>query len=125
LVRLLLKRIGGNPLIMSLKINEEESYAIYHEILEKKEVNIDMLRVSLSNRENKNVAVPLMVHRDGETILLPRNVMLQINDHLLFACNSETKEEIEFIASNIYEFHYAKYGKEKEIPFLTRIFGHN
>jgi Trk K+ transport system NAD-binding subunit len=125
LVRLLLKRIGGNPLIMSLKINEEESYSIYHEILDGKDVNIDVLRVSLSNREIKNIAVPLMVHRDGENILLPRNMILQINDHLLFACNSETKEEIELIASNIYEFHYAKYGKEKEVPFLTRIFGHN
>ena len=125
LVRLLLNRIGSNPLIMSLKINEEESYAIYHEILEGKEVNIDVLRVSLSNREEKNIAVPLMVYRDGENILLPRNMKLRINDHLLFACNSEAKEEIELISSNIYEFHYAKYGKEKEVPFLTTIFGHN
>ena len=125
LVRLLIKRIGGNPLIMSLKINEEESYAIYHEILEGKEVNIDVLRVSLSNREEKNVAVPLMLDRDGENILLPRNVKLKINDHLLFACNSESKEEIELIASNIYELHYAKYGKEKEVPLLRRILGHN
>ena len=125
LVRLLIKRIGGNPLMMSLRINEDESYAIYQEILEGKEVNLEALRVSLANRENKNVAVALMVERDGETILLPRNMELKLNDHLLFACDEETKEEIELIASNIYELHYAKYGKEKEIPFLTRIFGHN
>jgi len=125
LVRLLIKRIGVNPRIMSLRINEEESYAIYHEILEGKEVNIDVLRVSLSDRKQKNVAVPLMIHRNGEDVLMPRNMKLQIGDHLLFACNGETKDEIELIASNIYELHYAKYGKEKEIPFLTRIFGHN
>jgi len=125
LVRLLIKRLGSNPLITSLRINEEESYAIYHEILEGKEVNIDVLRASLADRTQKNIAVPLMLHRDGENILLPRNMKLEINDHLLFACDMETKEEIELIASNIYEFHYAKYGKEKEVPFLTRIIGHN
>jgi len=125
LARLLLKRIGSNPKIMSLKINEEESYAIYHEILEGKEVNIDVLRVSLANREEKNIAVPLLVHRNGEDVLLPRKMELKIDDHLLFACNRETKEEIELIASNIYELHYAKYGKEKEIPFLSRVFGSN
>jgi Trk K+ transport system NAD-binding subunit len=125
LVRLLRKRIGDNPRMMALKINEEESYAIYHEILDGREVNIDVLRASLSNRERKNIAIPLMIHRDGENILLPRNMILQIEDHLLFACDSETKEEIELIASNIYELHYAKYGKEKEVPFLTTIFGHN
>jgi len=123
LSRLLRKRIGENPKIMTLKIDEEESYAIYHELLAGREINIDVLRASLVNREEKNRAVPLMLHRKGEDFLLPRNIKLEVGDQLLFACDEESKEEIEYIASNIYELHYVCYGKEKNSWILEKLFG--
>jgi len=123
LTRLLKKRIGENPKIMALKINEEESYAIYHEIIDGHEINIDVLRASLSNREEKNRAVPLMIHRKGEDFLLPRNMKLELDDHLLFACDEESREEIEYIASNIYDLHYVCYGKEKTSWILKKLLG--
>jgi len=122
LTRLLKKRIGENPKIMALKINEEESYAIYHELLDGHEINIDALRASLSNREEKNRAVPLMIHRKGKDFLLPRNMKLEVDDHLLFACDEESREEIEYIASNIYDLHYVCYGKEKTSWILKKLF---
>jgi Trk K+ transport system NAD-binding subunit len=123
LTRLLRKRIGENPKIMALKINEEESYAIYHELLDGREINIDVLRSSLSNREEKNRAVPLLIHRKGEDFLLPRNIKLEVGDQLLFACDEESREEIEYIASNIYDLHYVCNGKEKTSWILEKLLG--
>ncbi len=123
LVKLLRNKIGANPKLMTLKINEEESYAIYHEILEGNEVSINVLSHSLSNWQKNNAVVPLLIHRKNEEILLPKNRLLQINDSILFACDEYSQEEIELIASNIYDFYYALCGKEKESLILKKLFG--
>jgi Trk K+ transport system NAD-binding subunit len=123
LVKLLRINIGANPIMMTLKINEEESYAIYNELLEGNEVPVDVLMHSLSNWKKNNQIVPLLIKRKNEEILLPRNRKLQIEDTILCACDSKGREEIELIASNVYELSYAMTGKEKESPILKKIFG--
>jgi len=121
LVTLLRNKIGANPKLVALKINEEESYAIYHEILAGKEINIDVLSHSLSDWKKNNPVIPLLIHKKDKEILLPKNRVLQIDDEILFACTQESKEEIELIASNIYDFHYALCGREKESIILKKI----
>ncbi len=123
LVKLLRRNIGVNPIITALRINEQESYAIYHELLDGKEITVDVLLHSLSDWNKNNKIVPLLIHRKNEEILLPRNRPLQINDKILFACDKRSKEEIELIASNVYELYYALCGEEKESPILKKIFG--
>ena len=123
LVKMLRVNIGANPILTSLKINEEESYAIYHEILAGNKINIDVLLRSLSNWKKSNNIVPLLIHRKNEEILLPRNRKVEIGDQILFACDRDAKEEIELIASNIYDLYYALCGKEKESPILKKLFG--
>ncbi len=123
LVKLLRRNIGVNPIITALRINEQESYAIYHELLDGKEITVDVLLHSLSDWKKNNKIVPLLIHRKNEEILLPRNRPLQINDKILFACDKRSKEEIELIASNVYELYYALCGEEKESPILKKIFG--
>ncbi len=123
LINLLKNQVGVNPLLKRLDVKEESAYALYHELLNGVEVKIETLLCSLKNREERNHAFPLLLYRAGEEILLPSNIPLQIGDQILFACTKESLEEIELIASNIYELHYAKYGKEKENPILRRFFG--
>jgi len=123
LVKMLRVNIGSNPILTSLKINEEESYAIYHEILEENEINIDVFLHSLKDWKKNNNIVPLLIHRKNEEILLPRNRKIEIGDQILFACDRDAKEEIELIASNIYDLYYALCGKEKESPILKKLFG--
>jgi Trk K+ transport system NAD-binding subunit len=123
LVKLLRVNIGINPIITALRINEEESYAIYHAILEGNAITTDVLLHSLSDWKKNNSIVPLLIHREDEEILLPRNRTLQIGDKILFACDKKSKEEIELIASNVYELCYALTGEEKESPILKKIFG--
>jgi len=123
LINLLKNQVGINPLLVRLEVKEESAYALYHELLNGVEVEIETLLCSLENREERNHAFPLLLYRDGEEILLPSSINLKIGDQILFACTKESLEEIELIASNIYELHYAKYGKEKENPLLRRFFG--
>jgi len=123
LVKLLRVNIGANPIMTALRINEEESYAIYHELLNGVEITIDILTRSLKNWKENNHIIPLLIHRKNEEILIPKNRTLKIGDHILFACSKEAKEDIELIASNIYELHYVMYGKEKESPILKKILG--
>jgi len=123
LVKLLRGNIGANPVMTALRINEEESYAIYHELLDGVEIKIEVLTRSLRNWKTNNNVIPLLIYRKNEKILLPRNRLLEIGDQILFACNKEAKEDIELIASNIYELHYVMYGTEKESPILKKIFG--
>ena len=123
LINLLKNQVGVNPLLARLDIKENSAYALYHELLKGEEVKIEVLISSLQNREERNYAFPLLLNRNGEEILLPNNINLEIGDKILFACTKESLEEIELIASNIYELHYAQYGKEKENPLLRRFFG--
>ncbi len=123
LVKLLRRNIGINPIITSLKINENNAYAIYHEILDGQSISVDILLRSLNNWQENNKIVPLLIHRENEEILIPRNRDLKIGDEILFACDKKAKEEIDLIASNIYELYYAMYGQEKESPILKKLFG--
>ena len=122
LVKLLLSNIGEKPKLKHLAINKEESYAIYNEIKEGQEVKIEVLQHSLSNWKESNNVIPLLIKRNDEDILLPKDITLQIGDELLLACDRDAKEEIELIASNIYELHYAKCGNEKKVGILGKFF---
>ena len=120
LINLLKNQVDVNPLLKRLDIKEESTYALYHELLNGAEIEIETLLRSLKNREVNNPALPLLLYRDGEEILLPSNISLKIGDQILFACTKDSLEEIELIASNIYELYYAKYGEEKIHPFFKR-----
>ncbi len=122
LITLLKNQVDVNPLLKRLDIEEESAYALYHELLNGVEVKIETLLCSLKDRDVHNPTLPLLLYRDGDEILLPTNINLQIGDQILFACTKESLEEIELIASNIYELHYAMYGKEKVNPILRKIF---
>ena len=122
LINLLKNQVDVNPLLKRLDINEENTYALYHELLNGADIEVEVLLCSLKNREEHNHALPLLLYRDGKEILLPSNINLQIGDQILFACTKESLEEIELIASNIYELHYAKYGQEKKNPVLRKFF---
>ena len=123
LVQLLSKKIGTNPKLMALKINEEQSYAIHRDLKKGKKINVDILLHSLSDRKKYNKAIPLLIHRKNEHILLPRDRELEIDDHLLIACDEKSKEDIEYIASNIYELHYACCGEEKQTWLWKKLQG--
>ena len=120
LVKELRSRFGSNPQLMSLTIDREEAYAIVAELSIGKEINIEVLLYSLIDQSLKHKAMPLLLIREGKCILLPHKISLKLGDKLLFACDEESREEIELIASNIYELYYVMYGEEKESSWLLK-----
>ncbi|PIF03581.1 MAG: potassium transporter TrkA [Arcobacter sp.] len=116
LVKKLLQEIDENPLLYNLKINEKKAPQIYSHIDKGENVKLNVLCKSLYNRDQNNNVVPLLLKKDsGETILLPNfDISIEKKDEILFACDENAKNDMEYIALNPYEFHYAHKGEEKE-----------
>lgn len=114
----LIKEINENPLLIEFEINEAITPEIYRYIKESNSLKMDILSISLHNKDLKNKVVPLLLQREDDIILLPNwNEDLKIGDKLLLACDEHAKNHIEYICQNVYEFEYAISGKEKKIIF--------
>ena len=122
LVNLLKAQLGSNPQLLYLRINKEKAFAIYNAIEENESIGLNVLLKSLENWKNYHKALPLFLKRNGDEFLLPCNEILEIGDEILFACDSPSREEIEIIASNIYDLHYVRTGEEKQNWLLRKFF---
>jgi len=110
----LIKQISTNPITYELNINKNSSIEIYKYLFEKNKLKLFELKSSRRDRHQHNNLVPLLIVRDGEDIVLPSwEFELQIDDKILFACDENAKNDLEYIANNIYEFYYIIKGKEK------------
>lgn len=119
LVKELIQTINERPLLFELKIDKKYSPEVFTAIKEGKEVPLGIFNRSLYNREQKNNIITLLIQREDDVQLLPSHeVILEEGDQILFACDENAKDEIEYIARNFYEFHYAFTGKEKKTIFL-------
>jgi Trk K+ transport system NAD-binding subunit len=122
LVNLLKVQLGTNPQLLHLSITKEKAYALYHAIEEGESIGLNILLRSLENWKNYHKAIPLFLKRNGDEFLLPCDEVLEIGDQILFACDSPSREEIEIIASNMYDLHYVRTGEEKQNWLLRKIF---
>ena len=110
----LIKEIGVDPITFELNINKTEAMEIYKYLQSKNRLELGVLKNSRRDRSQQNNILPLLIVRDDENILLPSlDVELQLNDKILFACDENAKEDLEYIANNVYEFYYVVTGKEK------------
>ncbi len=118
LVKRLISDIDENPLIYELEINEKNTPEIFNYLEKGYTLNLDILRVSLYNYQQKNNVVPLLLQRKDDIMLLPSfEDKLNIGDKILLACDTHAKDDIEYICQNMYEFHYAISGEEKQTIF--------
>ena len=116
LVRNLVQNIDANPLLFELTIHSNQANQICEYIENGNEVALSLFEISLHNRNLKNNVIPLLLKREGEIVLLPSlETPLKMEDKLLFACDENAQNDIEYIAQNPYEFHYALKGEEKTI----------
>jgi len=116
LVRNLVQNIDANPLLFELTINSNRANQICDYIEASNEIALSLFEISLHNRNLKNNVIPLLLKREDEIVLLPSvDTLLKIDDKLLFACDENAQNDIEYIAQNPYEFHYALSGEEKTL----------
>jgi len=117
-VRRLVEDINDNPILMEFSINEKHTLEIFKHLDMGNTLSLDILVTSLHNKEQRNNVVPLLIESDDEVTLLPVfEHDLKIGDKILFACDEHAKDDLEYICQNIYEFHYALTGEEKQIIF--------
>ncbi|XPV69484.1 MAG: potassium channel family protein [Halarcobacter sp.] len=121
LVKDLVSTIDENPLLYELKIDKNMAPQIFNALENTNEIKLELFSRSLYNREQNNNVIPLLLKKEDRNILLPSgDEVLSINDEILFACDENGKNDIEYISQNIYEFHYAYTGKEKETIFFRK-----
>ena len=125
LLSMLIKNIGINPITYEMSINKNDAFEIYKYLQNpNNSIKIELLRSSRRDRKQHNNIYPLLVVRDKENILLPDlDFELQINDKILFACDKNAQEDLEYIVNNIYEFHYMMTGEEKQ--YFTKFINFN
>ena len=112
----LIKKIDVNPVTYEMNITKEETLEIYKYLkIPQNRLKLNILRKSRRDRNQYNNIYPLLIVRDEENILLPDlDFELEIDDKILFACDKNAKEDLMYIANNIYEFHYIITNKEKK-----------
>ena len=117
LVHKLISQIDNKPILYELSITQNETPMIYEQLKNKNDIMLELLKTSLHNNNLHNNMIPLFLEKEnGEVILLPRwDTMININDNILFACDKNAINDLEYICQNIYEFQYALTGKEKSI----------
>ena len=117
----LIKTIGIDPLAFELNLKEKEAYEIYRYLEDADNtLNLGTLKLSRRDRNQTNNVVPLLIVRGEEELLLPDDTLeLEINDKILFACDENAIEDLEYIANNAYEFEYIISGKEKSFFFTS------
>jgi len=111
----LIKCIHNNPITYELQLNKTEAIQAYTHMKEGKVLKLGDLKRSRRDRNQNNNLVPLLIVRGEEEIILPEwDIELQVNDQLLLACDENTKNDIEYIVNNMYEFHYIITGQENK-----------
>jgi Trk K+ transport system NAD-binding subunit len=113
----LIKRVNINPITFELYINKNDAIEIYNYLKDtKNRLKLGTLNLSRRDRNQHNNLVVLLIIRGDQEILLPTwDFEVQIDDKILFACDENAKEDLEYIANNGYEFNYIINGEEKEI----------
>ena len=111
----LIQEIGINPIAYELNITQDDACEIHNYLKESEEkIELKTLKLSRRDRNQKNNVLALLIIRDKETILLPSDdIQVQVDDKILFACDENAIDDIEYIANNAYEFQYIITGKEK------------
>ena len=120
----LIKIIHYNPIAFELSVNKQEAIELYSYLKDgTKSLVLEKLKSSRRDKNQKNNIIPLLIVRENEDILLPSlDTTIEINDKILFACDENGKDDLEYIVNNVYEFHYIITGKEKNYftKFISR-----
>lgn len=111
----LVKEIHHNPITFELNVNKAEAVELYNYLIcPENKITLNILRASRRDRAHHNNIIPLLIVRGEEDILLPSyDTLLCANDKILFACDENSRDDLEYIVNNIYEFHYIVSGEER------------
>jgi len=112
----LMKKINTDPLKYELTIDDNEAPMLCNYLKnDKNTITIDTLSGSRRDYNQKNNLMPLLIVREDKNIILPESDFeVKINDKILFACDKNAIEDLEYVVNNAYEFHYITTGIERK-----------
>jgi len=106
--------IGENPLLTELKLDTENAYALYNELENGKDIRLYHLKRSREDyRKSIKIVFLLLKRKNKIYISPPEDLKIEKDDEILFASDSESKLDLEYIINNYYELYYVLTGKEK------------
>jgi len=106
--------IGENPLLHELKLNKENSYALYNELKKGRDIRLFHIKRSRSDYTKHIKIVFLLLKRKNKIYILPsEDLKIEPEDEILIATDSESLKDFEYIINNYYELYYVLTGKEK------------
>ena len=117
------KRVGENPLLHEMRLDLENAYALYNELNNGKDIRLYHILRSRSNyNEHINLIFLLLKRKNKIYLMPPENLKIEPDDEILFACDSESKKDFEYIINNYYELYYVLTGKEKSFGVYNYLF---
>lgn len=103
----LLEKIGNQPEIYELKIENGSAFALTESLSENKTIILKHLLLRRDDNTKYNAAMVLLLQRGNTLSLLPsEDTRLEIGDQLLFATDHASISDIEYIAQNRIELAY-------------------
>ncbi len=115
LVNRIVSKMGYEPYLCEIEINDREAYALYLSILKEEKVTLGVLKKSRSNyKENNNILFLMLIRGNREYLLPEDDFEVEMDDLLLVVCKDRESElDFAYILNNIYELHYVNHGEEK------------
>ncbi|MEZ5451523.1 MAG: NAD-binding protein [Thiothrix sp.] len=100
------------PYLWEIKISKGRTPALYRNCLSRIVTLEDLLR-DPRDRLRKLPAIPLLLKRDGESLVLPEgDTVLEVSDRLLMCADYPTSHEMEWATQNENVLHYLLTGEE-------------
>jgi len=122
----LVSRISGitqdvAPHKWMLNVLATEAPALVAGITDGKRVSIDYLLLDPRNREDRLPCIVLLIKRQQQDILLPKdNTEIMIGDRILLCARYGTKRHVDWFVNNYNVFNYVFSGEEHSSNFLMR-----
>lgn len=107
-------RIGENPLLNEMRLDEESAYALYNEL--KRGIDIRLYHIKRSREDftkHINIVFLLLKRKNKIYLMPPEDLKVEPDDEILFASDSESLKDFEYNINNYYELYYVLTGKEK------------
>jgi len=110
---------GTVPEIWSVRLNIREGAAAYRALMAGRPIRLDALLRDPTDREAALAAMPLMVEREGRTLVLPAgDAALVAGDRLLLAGQHDARSRLELTVQNANVLEYVLTGSDRSGGWL-------
>lgn len=110
------------PCTYLLKINDEKSPSVAQYLASGNILRLHELYVRDKYYEDRPIALPLMLSRDGKEELLPKmSTAIKAGDVFLMASSEVAREQVKYTMEHPQDFYYVIHGEEKPVSIVMHM----